>query len=116
MVLSYTTSPAYHRIAETDDTKDWAPFDEGHYLQVEVAGILAGSDQPDLARAFLAFIQGPEFQAVIPTTNWMYPAADVPLPEGFETARQVVSLLLPAEQAAEVKQGALAEWQAALSQ
>ncbi len=116
MVLSYTTSPAYHRIAESDATKDWAPFDEGHYLQVEVAGILAGSDQPDLARAFLAFTQGPEFQAVIPTTNWMYPAADVPLPEGFETGRPALSLLLPADQAAAVKEGALAEWQAALSQ
>ena len=116
MVLSYTTSPAYHRIAESDATKDWAPFDEGHYLQVEVAGILAGSDQPDLARAFLAFTQGPEFQSVIPTTNWMYPAADVPLPEGFETARPAVSLLLPADRAAEVRQEALAEWQAALSQ
>ncbi len=116
MVLSYTTSPAYHRIAESDDGKDWAPFDEGHYLQVEVSGLLAGSDQPDLARAFLAFTQSAEFQTVIPTTNWMYPAADLPLPEGFETARPATSLLMSADEAAAAKEGALAEWQAALSQ
>lgn len=116
MVLSYTTSPAYHRIAESDGGKDWAPFDEGHYLQVEVSGVLAGSDQPDLARAFVAFTQGPAFQTVIPTTNWMYPAAEVALPEGFETARPSVSLLMSADEAAAVKEEALAEWQAALSQ
>jgi ABC-type thiamine transport system substrate-binding protein len=38
MVLSYTTSPAYHLIAEGDATKAAAAFDEGHYLQIEVAG------------------------------------------------------------------------------
>jgi thiamine transport system substrate-binding protein len=38
MVLSYTTSPAYHLIAESDDSKAAAPFDEGHYMQIEVAG------------------------------------------------------------------------------
>ena len=116
MVLSYTTSPAYHRIAEKDDTKDWAQFAEGHYMQVEVAGILAGSDQPDLARRFLAFTQTPAFQSLIPETNWMYPAAEVPLPDGFETARPAVSLLLADDEAASVRDAALAEWQAALAQ
>jgi thiamine transport system substrate-binding protein len=116
MVLSYTTSPAYHRIAEEDDTKDWAPFTEGHYMQVEVAGVLAGSDQPELAQAFLAFTQSPDFQIVIPTTNWMYPATDTPLPEGFETARPEKSLLLQSDEAQSLRDAALAEWQAALAQ
>jgi thiamine transport system substrate-binding protein len=116
MVLSYTTSPAYHRIAESDDSKDWAPFAEGHYLQVEVSGVLAASDQPDLARAFLAFTQAAAFQSVIPTTNWMYPASDAALPEGFETARPAVSLLMTADEAQAARGPALAEWQAALGQ
>ncbi|MCB6177871.1 thiamine ABC transporter substrate binding subunit [Rhodobacter sp. Har01] len=116
MVLSYTTSPAYHRIAEQDAGKDWAPFAEGHYLQVEVSGVLAASDQPDLARAFVAFTQGSEFQSVIPTTNWMYPAAEMPLPEGFETSRPEVSLLMTADEAQAARGPALAEWQAALGQ
>jgi thiamine transport system substrate-binding protein len=115
MVLSYTTSPAYHRIAEGDGTKDWAPFDEGHYLQVEVAGVLAGSDQPDLARAFLEFTQGEGFQSVIPTTNWMYPVGGAALPEGFETARPAASLLMAPEEAKGAREAALAEWQAALA-
>ncbi|MBE2277064.1 MAG: thiamine ABC transporter substrate binding subunit [Rhodobacteraceae bacterium] len=115
MVLSYSTSPAYHRIAEADDTKDWAQFSEGHYLQVEVSGLLAGSDQPDLAKAFLAFTQSPDFQSVIPQTNWMYPAADIALPEGFETARPEKSLLMPADRAGAIRDLAVTEWQAALA-
>ena len=38
MALAYTTSPAYHLIAEDDPTKSAAMFDEGHYMQIEVAG------------------------------------------------------------------------------
>ena len=55
MVLSYTTSPAYHVVAENDESKAAAIFDEGHMMQIEVAGRLAGSDQPELADAFLRF-------------------------------------------------------------
>ncbi|KAG1647426.1 Thiamine-binding periplasmic protein [Nymphon striatum] len=36
MVLSYTTSPAYHIIAEEDETKRAAIFDEGHYFMTEL--------------------------------------------------------------------------------
>lgn len=78
MVLSYTTSPAYHRHAEDDDRFRAAEFAEGHYLTVEVAAMLAGSERPDLARQFLAFTVSPAFQDLIPTSNWMYP---VRLPE-----------------------------------
>ena len=74
MALAYTTSPAYHLIAEDDDGKAAAMFDEGHYMQVEVAAMTATSDQPELAREFLRFMLTDGFQGVIPTTNWMYPA------------------------------------------
>jgi thiamine transport system substrate-binding protein len=118
MVLSYTTSPAYHLIAEADDTKAAAPFDEGHYMQVEVAGILAGSDQPQLARTFLDFMLTPAFQSVIPTTNWMYPAAlpEHALPDGFDTLISPArALLLSPGEAAQLRDGALSTWQSALS-
>lgn len=118
MVLSYTTSPAYHLIAEEDASKTAAAFSEGHYLQVEVAGMLAGTDQPELARAFLEFMLSPAFQEVIPTTNWMYPAA-LPadaLPDGFETLVQPSqALLLSPEAAAAARNPALETWQSALS-
>ncbi|AXQ94824.1 thiamine ABC transporter substrate binding subunit [Cereibacter azotoformans] len=118
MVLSYTTSPAYHLIAEEDDSKAAAPFREGHYLQVEVAGKLAASDQPELADRFLAFLLEEPVQSVLPTTNWMYPAR-LPaggLPEGFETlVRPDVSLLLSADEALSLRPEALREWQDALA-
>jgi thiamine transport system substrate-binding protein len=118
MVLSYTTSPAYHLIAEGDATKAAAPFAEGHYLQVEVAGIVAGSDQPDLARRFLEFMVSDGFQSIIPTTNWMYPAVTpaAGLPEGFETLHvPETSLLLGPAEAAARRDAALAVWRDALS-
>jgi thiamine transport system substrate-binding protein len=74
MVLSYTTSPAYHRIAEQDERFAAAAFSEGHYLQIEVAGMLAASKQKALAKKFLNFMTAEAFQSIIPTTNWMYPA------------------------------------------
>ncbi|MDH5529978.1 MAG: thiamine ABC transporter substrate binding subunit [Paracoccaceae bacterium] len=119
MVLSYTTSPAYHLIAESDDTKAAAVFSEGHYLQIEVAARVASSDQGDLADRFLAFMVSPDFQKVIPETNWIYPAVTPPggLPSGFETliAPETV-LFFPAGEAQKARDEALAEWLSALSQ
>jgi thiamine transport system substrate-binding protein len=77
MVLSYTTSPAYHVIAEDDDSKAFADFG-AHYAQIEVAGILKSSRHQELARQFLQYLVSPEGQSVIPTTNWMYPVAGTP--------------------------------------
>ena len=118
MVLSYTTSPAYHLIAEEDAGKAAAAFDEGHYMQVEVAAKLASAPQPELADQFLAFIATDAFQSVIPTTNWMYPAYPTAetLPEGFEQMiAPQTSLLLSAEEAFALRTQALDEWRAALS-
>jgi thiamine transport system substrate-binding protein len=118
MVLSYTTSPAYHLIAEDDPTKAAAAFEEGHYLQVEVAGMLASSDQPDLAQAFLDFMLTDAFQSAIPTTNWMYPAVtpEAGLPDGFATLiTPATALLLSPDEAEALRDGALDEWRAALS-
>lgn len=118
MVLSYTTSPAYHLIAEEDATKAAALFDEGHYLQIEVAGKLKASDQPELADQFLAFIVSDAFQSIIPTTNWMYPAVTPAggLPDGFDTlVSPEKALLIPSSDAGALRDAALAEWQNALS-
>lgn len=118
-VLSYTTSPAYHVIAEDDDTKVAWAFDEGHYMQVEVAAKVASTDQPELAGQFLAFMVSDTFQSIIPETNWMYPAV-VPadgLPTGFEALiTPDNALLLSPEDAAAVRDEALDEWRNALSQ
>ncbi|MDU8927707.1 thiamine ABC transporter substrate binding subunit [Alisedimentitalea sp. MJ-SS2] len=118
MVLSYTTSPDYHRIAEEDDSKAAALFDR-HYMQIEVAGKLAGTDQPELADRFLQFMLSDAFQGIIPTTNWMYPAVtpSTGMPEGFASPLgQEQAVLLPPEDVPGMRDQALAEWRAALSQ
>jgi thiamine transport system substrate-binding protein len=119
MVLSYTTSPAYHLIAEEDDSKAAVEFDEGHYMQIEVVGKLAGTDQPELADMFLNFMVSDAAQTILPTTNWMYPAVtpSAGLPTGFETlATPAKALLTPAEDVPAIREEALAEWLKALSQ
>ena len=119
MVLSYTTSPAYHLIAEDDASKSAASFAEGHYMQIEVAGKLKSTDQPELADAFLAFMTSDAFQTIIPTTNWMYPAV-MPsggLAKGFEEL--VIpenARLIEADKVPALRDEALAEWLSALSQ
>jgi thiamine transport system substrate-binding protein len=75
MVLSYTTSPAYHMIAEETDRYRAAEFAEGHYMQIEVAGMTTKGAENPLAAKFLDFMMSPAFQDVIPETNWMLPAA-----------------------------------------
>ena len=119
MVLSYTTSPAYHIIAEEDESKAAAIFDEGHYMQIEVVGRLAGSDQPELAADFMRFMVSDAAQSILPTTNWMYPVVQPSggLPKGFEALVQPENArLIPADEAAALRDEALAEWLGALSQ
>ena len=118
MALAYTTSPAYHAIAEGDPAKAAAIFSEGHYMQVEVAGVTASSDQPELARAFLDFMLTDGFQGVIPTTNWMYPARlpEAGLPEGFaDLPRPEKALLFSPEEAQALRDPAVGAWLEALS-
>ena len=119
MVLSYTTSPAYHLIAEEDDSKTAAQFEEGHYMQIEVVGKLAASDQSELADDLLSFMVSDAAQAILPTTNWMFPAVtpEAGLPAGFETLiSPEKALLVPADEVPALRDEALQEWLSALSQ
>ncbi|CAD6511718.1 thiamine ABC transporter substrate binding subunit [Candidatus Profftia tarda] len=84
LVLSYTTSPAYHIIEEKQYNYAAADFSEGHYMQVEFAAQLASSKHPNLAHKFMQFIITADFQNQIPTGNWMYPVIANILPEGFK--------------------------------
>jgi thiamine transport system substrate-binding protein len=81
MVLSYSTSPAYHMAVEGTDQYQAAPFEEGHYLQVEVAAKLKTSNNSALADEFLSFMVSEGFQKHLPLSNVMYPVntpADMP--------------------------------------
>jgi thiamine transport system substrate-binding protein len=118
MVLSYTTSPAYHLIAENSDRYAAAGFAEGHYLQIEVAGMTKSAKNPELARRFLAFMIGPGFQDAIPTGNWMFPAAatSAPLPAAFDTlVKPAKTLMFPPEDVAKHRRDWIGEWLNAVS-
>lgn len=118
MVLSYITSPAYHMVEEKTDRYKAAKFEEGHYIQIEVAGALKSSQNKDLARKFLAFTLSPEFQTIIPTTNWMMPAAATkdPLPDAFSKLPDVgKTFLMSPEEVAKNRQGWIREWLSAMS-
>ncbi len=87
MVLSYTTSPAYH--VEYEDTTRYRAliFREGNYLQIEGMGILKGSKNMELAKRFIDFILTEDFQEEIPLTNWMFPVNPrIKLPDSFRYA------------------------------
>jgi thiamine transport system substrate-binding protein len=111
MVLSYTTSPAYHLIAEEDNSFDAANFSGGHYMQIEVAGMLKSTSQRELATQFLKFVSSPAFQNIIPTTNWMYPAFDAEIPERFKSlAQPTKSYLFNSEIVASNQKNWIDEW------
>lgn len=95
MALSYTTSPAYHAIEEKNFNYAAASFTEGAYPQIEVAGILKASTHKQLARQFLAYLISKPAQAIIPTTNWMYPVIDLgtDLPKPFTDAAKPSKVL-----------------------
>ena len=117
MVLSYTTSPAYHVVAEKVTKYQAASFAEGHYLQIEVAGLVKSSTHKDLAKKFLAFMMTPGFQDAIPTGNWMFPAAatTAPLPDAFNAlVKPGKTFLYTPEEVAKNRQAWIDEWLAAM--
>ncbi|EOK5763299.1 thiamine ABC transporter substrate binding subunit [Vibrio vulnificus] len=116
MVLSYTTSPAYHLIAENDAQFAAADFSEGHYMQVEVAAKVKSSSNQALADQFMRFILSDEFQGAMPTGNWMYPVTNVTLPEGYcSLTVPEKALSFSAEEVAKQRKAWIREWQSALT-
>jgi thiamine transport system substrate-binding protein len=113
MVLSYTTSPAYHMIAENTDRYQAANFSEGHYLQIEVAGLIEVSPERKRAEQFLAFMMTPAFQDQIPTTNWMLPAGTTSeaLPAAFDAlVKPAKTFLYSPEQVESNRRNWIDEW------
>ncbi len=113
MVLSYTTSPAYHVISENSQRYKAAAFSEGHYLQIEVAGLIEASPERDLAAKFLAFMMGPGFQDHIPTNNWMFPAGttSTPVPPAFDAlVKPAKSLLYAPDEVAKNRRAWIDDW------
>lgn len=93
MVLSYNTSPAYHMMAENNNNIKAAAFEEGHYLQVELAGRLKSSKEPELADKFMSFILTKSFQKLIPINNIMLPVINL----GSDMPTEYNKIFIPTE-------------------
>jgi thiamine transport system substrate-binding protein len=118
MVLSYTTSPAYHLIAEREERYKAAEFAEGHYIQIEVAGITVNGTGNPLSARFMEFMTGPGFQDAIPETNWMFPAGATtePLNPVFsDMIRPEQPLMIDAETVAGNRKAWIDEWLSVMS-
>jgi len=117
MVLSYTTSPAYHMIAEKVNRYQAADFSEGHPIQIEVAA-MTKTENADLARDFLKFMISPAFQDIIPENNWMMPVGktSTPLNPVFDKlVHPKITLTISSDEVAKNRKAWIDEWLAAMS-
>ncbi|HHV55247.1 MAG TPA: thiamine ABC transporter substrate-binding protein [Firmicutes bacterium] len=115
IVVSYSTDLAYGVINYGSRRYGIITLDDQGYEQIELMGIVRGRrpDQERLAYAFLDLMLSPEVQALIPTTNWMFPAnSRAPLPPDFARYAVVPAkpVRLPADKVAANRERWLREW------
>lgn len=113
VVLSYTTSPAYHIVVEGITKYKAAQASEGLYPQIEVAAMMKSAPNPELAKRFMQFILQPGFQSTVATGNWMLPVVKLNevLPAAFDSALQPTKVLtLPASDVAKNRKAWVNEW------
>ena len=106
LVVSYATSPAaevyFSEGALTEPPTGAVTAPGTCFRQIEFAGILKGTENRDLAEAFIEFLLGADFQADIPLQMWVFPAnPNVTLPQVF------VEFALEAARPAEVAAAAI---------
>ena len=94
LVVSYATSPAaevyFSEGKLTVPPTDNLQIPGGSFRQVEFVGILKGTQKEALARQFVDFMLGPQFQADIPLQMFVYPTMpSAPLPEVFTKFAEV---------------------------
>ena len=86
IVTSYATSPVAEMIFATSDI-DQPPtgvIADSCFRQIEFAGVLAGTENPDAAALLIDFLLSETFQADIPLNMFVFPAnRDVEPPESF---------------------------------
>ncbi|MFQ5796413.1 MAG: thiamine ABC transporter substrate binding subunit [Candidatus Bipolaricaulia bacterium] len=113
MVVSYSTDTAYSVIANESTRYRVLLLNDQGYRQILGMGIVNGTDDFGLARAFLDFVLSPEVQGQIPTTEWMFPAnPSAELPDQFRQFAVVPAdpVVLPIELIAENDDRWLREW------
>lgn len=112
LVLSYSTSPVYHKMWEETERYKAIDFAEGNYMQIEGVGVIKGAAHPEAARKFIDYMLSPSGQTIIATNNIMMPVLDgTELPEAFDMA--FISdnpLLLDKEEIAENEKEWVQSW------
>ena len=99
MVVSYASSPVAE-VIYADPRPETAPtgvLEDGCFRQVEFAGVLAGTQAPAEARAFVDFLLSPAVQADIPLNMFVSPAlstAEIPADYAAFTATPAAPLSL----------------------
>lgn len=85
LVVSYASSPPFTVDEETGlASTDSITADGMCFRQIEFVGILAGTQQPELARAFVDFMLSVPFQEDLPLQMYVFPVhPDAELPEVF---------------------------------
>jgi thiamine transport system substrate-binding protein len=75
IVVSYDSSPAFTIDKATGKSTTKALLDTC-FRQTEYAGILAGGDNPEGAKAVIDFLLSPQVQAALPENMYVFPVAD----------------------------------------
>lgn len=84
LALSYATSPAF-TVSEDGSESTTSALLDTCFRQVEYAGVLAGTDNPEGARALVDFLLTHDVQAALPESMYMYPAdSAVELPDDWQ--------------------------------
>lgn len=77
IVVSYASSPAA--------TPGTSAILSGCFAQIEYLGVLRGAANPDGARKVIDWMLGPQVQAALPTSMFVYPVTDgTPLPPDWQ--------------------------------
>lgn len=73
LVLSYITSPVYHRIEDKTLDIQAAAFSEGHPVQIEFGGVPSVCKQCELGEQFIKLLVSDEGQKIVMEKNYMFP-------------------------------------------
>ncbi|TEX51300.1 MAG: hypothetical protein B7C55_06305 [Actinomycetales bacterium mxb001] len=116
LVVSYSTSPPAEIVYAADpkpEKPSTSTMTDGCYRQVEFAGVLAGSAQPQAARTVVDWLLSPQVQADIPLSMFVFPARqDVALPDVFTrfVTRPSAPLEIPAGEIAAGREAWIEQW------
>jgi thiamine transport system substrate-binding protein len=113
IVVSYASSPAAE-IAPDGEPRTKALLDTC-YRQVEYAGVLAGTDQPEAAGRVVDFLLSQQFQSIVAENMYVYPTRQgVPLPQAWAEAAPLPEdpASLPGEQVRANREQWIEQWRA----